>query len=186
MSIPRTMLTSTSLQPTSVVLQRINMPDTGPGQLLLRVPAVGACRSDTPFYETGVIGNIAVKEPIVLRHETGSEIAAVGEGVDPWRIGVQVAIDPKLPCRNCDFCKDGSCRLCTDIRFYGAHSVDGSFCEHVLIDDDYDSIASGALDVKPLAPGLFSLDNIEDALQKPKTDSTANNSMVNSLMVTFP
>jgi hypothetical protein len=106
-SIPRTMLTSTSLQPTSVMLQLTYTPDPGPGQLLLRV--------------------------------------------GPGSIGVQPAIDPQLPCRNCDFCKDGTCRLCTDTRVHGAP------------------------DMRPLAPGRFSLDDIEDALQRPKTDPMVNN-----------
>lgn len=137
MSIPETMLTSVLLQPKSIELQRVDLPEPQRGQVLVRVTAVGVCGSDTHFYETGVIGDIVVKGPIVLGHETAGEIVAVGEGVDPMRIGTQVAIEPQAPCRTCDFCKEGSYHLCADMRFYGAYPVDGSFSEYVLIDDDF-------------------------------------------------
>ena len=137
MSIPETMLSSVLLQPKSVKLQRVDIPEPQPGQVLMRVTAVGVCGSDTHFYETGVIGDIVVEGPVVLGHETAGEIVAVGEGVDPGRVGDQVAIEPQSPCRKCSFCKEGSYHLCTDMRFYGAYPVDGSFSEYVLIDDDF-------------------------------------------------
>lgn len=137
MTISDTMLTSVLTQPKSIELQRVNSPQPGPGQVLMRVTAVGVCGSDTHFYETGVIGDIVVDGPVVLGHETAGEIVAVGDGVDPGRIGTQVAIEPQMPCRRCDFCKEGSYHLCTDMRFYGAYPVDGSFSEYALIDDDF-------------------------------------------------
>lgn len=137
MTIPNTMLTSVLTKPKSIELKRVDLPQPRPGQVLMRVTAVGVCGSDTHFYETGVIGDIVVDGPIVLGHETAGEIVAVGEGVDAGRIGTQVAIEPQMPCRRCDFCKEGSYHLCTDMRFYGAYPVDGSFSEYALIDDDF-------------------------------------------------
>ncbi|SDI64811.1 L-iditol 2-dehydrogenase [Arthrobacter subterraneus] len=137
MTIPDTMFTSVLTEPKSIELQRVDLPHPQRGQVLMRVTAVGVCGSDTHFYETGVIGDIVVDGPIVLGHETAGEIVAVGEGVDPARIGTQVAIEPQMPCRRCDFCKEGSYHLCTDMRFYGAYPVDGSFSEYALIDDDF-------------------------------------------------
>ncbi|MDM7991346.1 NAD(P)-dependent alcohol dehydrogenase [Arthrobacter sp. zg-Y877] len=137
MATPSTMLASVLTEPKNIQLQRVDLPQPQSGQVLMRVTAIGVCGSDTHFYETGAIGDLVVHGPVVLGHETAGEIVAVGEGVDPQRIGTQVAIEPQTPCRRCDFCKEGSYHLCTNMRFYGAYPVDGSFSEYALIDDDF-------------------------------------------------
>lgn len=160
MSNTETMLASILNAPHEIALERVPLPEPGPGQVLIRVTAVGVCGSDTHFYENGAIGDIIVKGPLALGHETGGVIAAVGEGVDPERVGVRVAVEPQTPCRHCEFCKAGSYHLCKDILFYGAWPVDGSFSEYVLVDDDFaHEIPSGMSDeqaalVEPVSVAL--------------------------------
>jgi L-iditol 2-dehydrogenase len=137
MSIPSTMLASVLTAPRMIELREVDVPVPQQGQVLVRVTAVGVCGSDTHFYETGAIGDIVVRGPIVLGHETGGEIVAVGDGVDPARVGTRVAVEPQTPCRRCDYCKRGDYHLCPDVRFYGAWPVDGSFSEYALVDDDF-------------------------------------------------
>ncbi|MFF2841211.1 NAD(P)-dependent alcohol dehydrogenase [Paenarthrobacter sp. NPDC057981] len=137
MSIPATMRASVLTSPKTIELQEVAVPEPQPGQVLVRVTAVGVCGSDTHFYETGSIGDIVVEGPIVLGHETAGEIVAVGPGVDSSRVGTRVAVEPQTPCRKCDYCKTGRYHLCRDILFYGAWPVDGSFAEYVIVDDDF-------------------------------------------------
>lgn len=137
MSIPSTMLASVLTAPKSIELREVEVPTLQHGQVLVRVTAVGVCGSDTHFYNTGAIGDIVVRGPIVLGHETGGEIVAVGEGVDPVRVGTRVAVEPQTPCRRCAQCKQGSYHLCQDVLFYGAWPVDGSFSEYAVVDDDF-------------------------------------------------
>ncbi|MDQ0613641.1 L-iditol 2-dehydrogenase [Microbacterium sp. W4I4] len=137
MSNTETMLASILTAPHEISLERVPVPEPGPGQVLIRVTAVGVCGSDTHFYETGAIGDIIVQGPLALGHETAGVIAVVGEGVDSARIGTRVAVEPQTPCRRCEFCKTGRYHLCKQIRFYGAWPVDGSFSEYVLVDDDF-------------------------------------------------
>lgn len=137
MSIPATMRASVLTSPKTIELQEVAVPEPQPGQVLVRVTAVGVCGSDTHFYETGSIGDIVVQGPIVLGHETAGEIVAVGPGVDSSRVGTRVAVEPQTPCRKCDYCKTGRYHLCRDILFYGAWPVDGSFAEYVIVDDDF-------------------------------------------------
>ncbi|TFD63281.1 NAD(P)-dependent alcohol dehydrogenase [Cryobacterium sp. Hh38] len=131
------MLMSVLTAPHSIELNRVATPTPGPGQVLVQITAVGACGSDTHFYEKGAIGNIVVKGPVALGHETAGIIAAVGEGVDTSRVGVRVAVEPQTPCRHCEFCKSGRYHLCPEIKFYGAWPIDGSFAEYALVDDDF-------------------------------------------------
>lgn len=154
------MLASVLVAPMTVQLGRRDIPTPGPGEVLVRVTAVGCCGSDTHFYETGRVGDIVVDGPIVLGHETAGVIEAVGAGVDASRVGQRVALDPQRPCRKCRSCKTGSYHLCVDMEFYGAYPIDGSFAEYVLIDDDFayalpDSLSDeeGAL-VEPLSVAI--------------------------------
>lgn len=137
MSIPTTMRVSVLTAPKTIELQQAPVPEPQPGQVLVRVTAVGVCGSDTHFFETGSIGDIVVQGPVVLGHETAGEIVAVGAGVDGGRVGDRVAVEPQTPCRKCDFCKTGRYHLCRGILFYGAWPVDGSFAEYVIVDDDF-------------------------------------------------
>ncbi|MGV8911727.1 MAG: NAD(P)-dependent alcohol dehydrogenase [Rhodoglobus sp.] len=137
MSTPTTMMASVLTAPRTIELQRVDVPQPDRGQVLVEVTAIGVCGSDTHFYEKGAIGDIIVNGPIVLGHETGGVIVAVGEGVDESRIGTRVAVEPQTPCRHCEYCRRGSYHLCREILFYGAWPVDGSFSEYVIADDDF-------------------------------------------------
>lgn len=137
MQYPETMLASVLSAPEAIELTQVPVPALEAGTVLVRVTAVGVCGSDTHFYETGAIGDIMVRGPIVLGHETAGEIVAVGPGVDSSRVGTKVAVEPQTPCRRCEFCKEGSYHLCREIRFYGAWPIDGSFAEYAVIDDDF-------------------------------------------------
>ena len=137
MSIPSTMKASVLTGPKTIELREVGVPVPQRGQVLVRVTAVGVCGSDTHFYQTGAIGDLVVRGPVVLGHETGGEIVAVGEGVDAARVGTRVAVEPQTPCRRCEYCKRGAYHLCPDVEFYGAWPVDGSFSEYTLVDDDF-------------------------------------------------
>jgi L-iditol 2-dehydrogenase len=134
---PEVMLASVLAAPKSIELKRVNVPDLDPGQVLVRIDAVGVCGSDTHFYEKGAIGDIVVEGPVVLGHESAGEIVSVGPGVNPARLGAKVSIEPQFPCRKCHYCKDGRYHLCRSMRFYGAWPIDGSFSEYAVIDDDF-------------------------------------------------
>lgn len=137
MSASPSMLASVLVAPKKISLERRDVPQPGPGQVLARVTAVGVCGSDTHFFESGHVGDIVVEGPIVLGHETAGEIVAVGPGGDASRIGERIAIDPQRPCRRCHYCKHGQSHLCPDMEMYGAYPHDGSFAEYVLVEEDF-------------------------------------------------
>jgi L-iditol 2-dehydrogenase len=94
-------------------------PVPGPGELLLRVTAVGLCGSDRHWFTEGAIGDARLDRPLVLGHEVGATIAA-----GP-RAGERVAVDPALPCGACDVCLRGDDHLCPHGRFAGHGATDG-------------------------------------------------------------
>lgn len=136
------------------------VPAVDPGDVLVRVAAVGVCGSDVHYFRHGRIGDFVVEEPLVLGHELSGTVVAVGDGVDPSRVGERVAIEPQRPCHRCAQCLAGRYNLCPHMRFYATPPVDGAFAEFVTIEAEFahvlpDSVSfeAGAL-LEPLSVGI--------------------------------
>ena len=91
-------------------LTEIPRPDLGPGDALVRVRSAGICGSDLLF-------NSGRTEPdrMPAGHEVAGEIAEVGAGVAPSRIGERVAVESighGLACLDCWYCRTGQYFLC--------------------------------------------------------------------------
>jgi len=85
----------------SVELREIDKPNIGPTDVLLEVANVGVCGSD--LHQWTADHSWPVNYPIVLGHEFGGHIAALGDQVQGWREGDRVVsetaavIDPNNP-----------------------------------------------------------------------------------------
>jgi L-iditol 2-dehydrogenase len=109
------------------------------GEVLLRVRAVGVCGSDLHTYLDGRIGDTAVQSPLVIGHEFGGEIAALGanahDGLDhPLRVGQRVAVDPATPCWRCELCEAGHPNLCRRLHFCGLFPDDGALQDYMIVE----------------------------------------------------
>ena len=136
-------------------------PEPGPDEVLVRVRAVGVCGSDTHYYDHGRIGRFVVEAPLVLGHESAGVIEAVGEHVDPARVGQRVSIEPGVPCRRCQECLAGRYNLCPDMVFHATPPVDGTLAELVTIHEAFahpvpDSVSDEAAALlEPLSVGIW-------------------------------
>lgn len=159
-NIPSTMTASVLRGVGKLVLEERAVPTPAADEVLVKVASVGVCGSDVHYYRDGRIGPYVVEAPLVLGHEVGGQVVAVGGGVDPGRIGQRVAVEPQRPCRVCDFCREGAYNLCPKMEFYATPPVDGAFCEYVVIQDDFahevpDSISDHAAALmEPLSVGI--------------------------------
>lgn len=147
--VPETMKVAVLRAPGEIAIEERRVPTPKGKEVLIRIGSVGVCGSDVHYYDTGRIGNFVVEQPLVLGHEAGGVIVAVGEDVDPSRIGERVSIEPQKACRECEYCKRGEYNLCPDIEFYATPPIDGAFQEYAIIEDDFahriqDSISDNA------------------------------------------
>src|SRR5690348_7221529 len=94
-------------------------PAVGEDHELVRITAVGLCGSDLHWFTEAGIGDAKLTRPLVPGHE----FAGVIEGGP--RHGVPVAVDPALPCRQCEMCLGGYRNLCPDVVFAGHGGRDG-------------------------------------------------------------
>jgi S-(hydroxymethyl)glutathione dehydrogenase / alcohol dehydrogenase len=79
-------------------------------EVQVQIAATGICRSDLSYVD----GKWPVPLPMVLGHEGAGTIEAVGEGVDPARIGERVVLTFSPACGACRFCLEGRANLCLD------------------------------------------------------------------------
>jgi len=108
-----------------VRLEEMPVPLIGPGELLLRVEASGICGSDVmEWYRKDRV-------PLVLGHEIGGEVVAVGDGVERYKIGDRVSASHHVPCNACRYCLSGHHTVCDTLR---RTSFDpGGFAEYLRL-----------------------------------------------------
>jgi L-iditol 2-dehydrogenase len=137
------------------------VPEPGPGEVLVKIGSVGVCGSDVHYYEHGRIGPYVVDQPLILGHEAGGVVTAVGDGVTTLTVGQRVSVEPGVPCRNCEQCLAGRYNLCPDVRFFATPPYDGAFAEYVLMPESFvyaipDSISDDAAGLlEPLSVGIW-------------------------------
>ncbi|HET7397168.1 MAG TPA: NAD(P)-dependent alcohol dehydrogenase [Intrasporangium sp.] len=120
-------------EPGTIHVERRTDPRPGADEVLVRVLAVGVCGSDVHYYEHGRIGSYVVDAPLVLGHEAAGVIEAVGDGVDPRRVGQRVSIEPGRPDFTCPECLAGRYNLCPRMSFHATPPIDGSLAELVVV-----------------------------------------------------
>ena len=106
-------------------------PTIGPGEILLRVRAVGVCGSDVHTYAHGRIGPTVLQSPLILGHEFGGDVVQVADDVANVGPGDRVAVDPARNCMVCELCVKGHPNLCRDLHFCGLWPDDGALVEYM-------------------------------------------------------
>ncbi|XP_065900500.1 sorbitol dehydrogenase-like [Dysidea avara] len=112
-------------------------PSPKPGEVLLRMQSVGICTSDVHFWTWGRIGDYVVTSPMVMGHEASGCVVAVGDGVKNLQVGDRVAVEPGVPCRHCNYCKQGRYNLCPDVKCCSCPPVHGSLTHYYCHDADF-------------------------------------------------
>ncbi len=93
-----------------LVVDEVELAAPRRDEVLVRVLASGICRSDLSYMD----GKWPIPCPVVLGHEGAGTIAAVGDGVDPGRVGERVVLTFAPSCGRCRFCLEGRVNLCAE------------------------------------------------------------------------
>jgi L-iditol 2-dehydrogenase len=102
--------------------------------VLVRMVAVGVCGSDVHYYLTGRIGSQVVKYPFVVGHEGAGVVVRTASDVSRVKPGDHVAIEPAMPCWNCDQCRTGRHHTCRNLRFLGCPGqAAGCLSEYIVL-----------------------------------------------------
>jgi S-(hydroxymethyl)mycothiol dehydrogenase len=93
-----------------VTIEEINVPDPGPGEVVVDVAACGVCHTDLHYRE----GAINDDFPFLLGHEAAGTVSSVGNGVTSVAPGDYVILAWRAPCGLCRSCRRGRPWYCFD------------------------------------------------------------------------
>ena len=133
-------------------VEAIDIPEPGPGQVLVKLLASGVCHTDLHAAQ----GDWPVKPspPFVPGHEGVGTVVKIGEGVTSLAEG-DVVGNAWLwsACGACEFCDTGWETLCLKQK-NGGYAVDGSFGQYMLVDERFAARIPQGADPVEIAPVL--------------------------------
>ncbi len=92
------------------------------GEVSVQVRRIGICGTDLHAFK----GNQPFfTYPRILGHELGVEIAAIGDGVEGFKLGDRCAVEPYLNCGVCIACRRGKTNCCASLKVLGVHTDGG-------------------------------------------------------------
>ncbi|MEU9059211.1 S-(hydroxymethyl)mycothiol dehydrogenase [Streptomyces sp. NPDC048430] len=91
-------------------VERIVVPDPGPGEAVVKVQACGVCHTDLHYREGGISDDF----PFLLGHEAAGVVESVGEGVTDVAPGDFVILNWRAVCGQCRACMRGRPQYCFD------------------------------------------------------------------------
>ncbi len=162
-------------------LQDVDQPDPGPGEVLLKVAASGACHSDLHLMDEFTDGIVPWGPPFTLGHETTGWVEALGDGVPGLEVGEPVAVYGPWGCGRCVRCREGFENYCVHQLQLGAAGpglgYDGGMAPYLLVRNHRWLVPLGDLDPVEAAPltdaGLTPYHAVKRSLHKLGPGSTA-------------
>jgi L-iditol 2-dehydrogenase len=146
-------------------MEMVDVPDpeiSSDNDVLIKMLSIGVCGSDIHYYVSGKIGRQTVEYPFTVGHEGAGRVVETGSAVTHVKPGDRIAIEPAMPCRECDQCKAGRHHTCRNLRFLGCpKQAEGCLSEYIVMPEtscikisDHVSMVEAALS-EPLAIGVY-------------------------------
>lgn len=113
-----------------LALLELPEPALAPGDVVVQVKAAALNHLDI-WMRNGRAG-ASLPMPHVLGSDAAGIVHAIGDGVNGWRVGEEVIINPGLDCGACEFCMRGQHSECRQFSIVGMGSP-GTFAEFVAV-----------------------------------------------------
>ena len=128
--------------PDQLLLREKPTPVPARAEVLVRIDAVAICATDLEIIHSGspasIQGGLPFNKNFTPGHEYMGAIAALGPGVDEFRIGERVSVEIHAGCGQCKRCRQGMYTSCLN---YGkpekghranGFTTDGGFAEYAI------------------------------------------------------
>ncbi len=110
------MIQALMTEPGVIEFNEVAEPSAGAGEIKVRMKRIGVCGSDIhvnhgkhPF----------TSYPVVQGHEVSAEVVEVGAGVEGFKPGDRVTIQPQVVCGKCYPCTHGMYNACESLKVMG-------------------------------------------------------------------
>ncbi|MER5712595.1 MULTISPECIES: L-threonine 3-dehydrogenase [unclassified Streptomyces] len=107
-------------------------PETGPGDVLIKVKRTGICGTDLHIRSWDGWAQKSIATPLTIGHEFVGEVVSVGRDVADIAVGDLVSGEGHLVCGKCRNCLAGRRHLCRATIGLGV-GRDGAFAEYVAL-----------------------------------------------------
>jgi L-iditol 2-dehydrogenase len=108
-----------------------------PNNVKIKMSVLGICGSDIHYYTQGRIGSQKVNYPFTVGHEGAGVVVEVGTEVKRVKPGDRIAIEPAMPCGECDQCLSGRQHTCRRLRFLGCPGqAEGCLMEYIIMPEE--------------------------------------------------
>ena len=152
-----------------LVLKELDIPEPGPGRILVKTEACGVCHTDLHAAN----GDWPLKPalPFTPGHEGIGIVTALGAGVTAVKEGDRVGV-PWLysACGHCEFCLAAREPVCAEAQF-GGYTKNGGFAEYIVADPNYVAHIPAGLAAREAAPlicaGITSYKGIKETQARP-------------------
>jgi propanol-preferring alcohol dehydrogenase len=152
-----------------LVIKELDIPEPGPGQILVKTEACGVCHTDLHAAN----GDWPLKPalPFTPGHEGIGIVTALGAGVTAVKEGDRVGV-PWLysACGHCEFCLAAREPVCAEAQF-GGYTKNGGFAEYIVADPSYVAHIPAGLAAREAAPlicaGITSYKGIKETQARP-------------------
>jgi 2-desacetyl-2-hydroxyethyl bacteriochlorophyllide A dehydrogenase len=144
--IPETMRAWVLKDPDELALTTKPVPVPKKAEVLVRIDAVAICATDLEIISHGlpamIQGGLPFNKNFTPGHEYMGTVAALGPGVDEYRIGQRVTVEIHAGCGQCKRCREGMYTACHNYGLnYGeankghranGFTTDGGFAEYAV------------------------------------------------------
>jgi len=113
-------------KPKEILLMEKEIPEPGPGEVLIKVLASGICGTDVHIYLGEYLGDY----PVIPGHEFSGLVTVAGSQVTRFKVGDRVAVEPNIACDNCVHCLNNRQNFCLNWQAIGV-TLPGGMEEYV-------------------------------------------------------
>ena len=155
-------------RPGEIEYRDVPVPAVGPGQIKIKMKAIGVCGSDIHVYHGK---HPYTSYPVVQGHEISAVVAELGAGVANFAVGDLVTVQPQVVCGTCYPCTHGMYNDCESLKVMGFQTT-GMASDYFVVDAakalklpagmSYDH---GAM-IEPLAVGVHAIRRYGDVKGK--------------------
>jgi alcohol dehydrogenase, propanol-preferring len=133
-------------------IERLPIPEPGPGEILVKVAACGVCHSDLHAIDGDWSPPPVL--PLIPGHEVAGHVAALGAGVSAFRAGEAVGV-PWMwsACGTCRYCLAGMETICKSGEASG-YTKPGGYAEYMVAKADFVARLPKRADLNAIAPIL--------------------------------
>jgi threonine 3-dehydrogenase len=113
-------------------LEKVEIPEPGINDVLIRVLMTGICGTDLHIYDWDEWAQSTIHVPLVIGHEFVGEIVSVGSNVNDFHPGEIVSGEGHVVCGRCRNCLAGRRHLCAHTSGVGVNRP-GAFAEFIVL-----------------------------------------------------